>query len=142
MRRLSKNYLTFEGDNGVSASGGNAARSHYLGKMGEQLAAKYLTNKGYHLISQNFRLPGGEIDLIFEKDGIIVFVEVKLRSNELFGTGEEAVTYFKKRTLLRAARLYLQKNGLRRPWRIDLVTLSFVAPRRAQVRHYQNIFEE
>lgn len=118
------------------------------GRQGEDLALKFLAKKGYAPVARNFFTRGGEIDLIVKKDGILVFVEVKTRWKFTFGAAEEALTYNKKKTLLRAIFTFL--DGLRRPdgrktftrWRCDLVAIQFLNPHTAQIKHLTNIFDD
>lgn len=83
-----------------------------LGSLGEQLVAGNYLNRGYRLLEKNYIFPHGkqigEIDLIFEKDKEIIFVEVKSRSNDKFGGPFEAVDLNKRRRLIKTAKLYLQ----------------------------------
>lgn len=108
----------------------------------EHLAARFLEQKGYTIIRRNWRTPGGEIDLITKKDGILVFVEVKMRRTHTFGTAEDAFTPLKLRRVLRAMYKYLQENRPKRKnIRLDLITLDWRIPKKIQVRHYHNILE-
>lgn len=83
-----------------------------LGQKGEDLVEKQYRQLGYRLLERNYILPRGkqvgEIDLIFQKDSELVFVEVKARSNSKFGGPFEAVDIFKQRKLVKTAKLYLQ----------------------------------
>lgn len=83
-----------------------------LGSAGEQLVAKNYQSQGYRLLEKNYIFPHGkqigEIDLIFEKDKEIIFVEVKSRSNNKFGGPFEAVDFNKRRRLVKTAKLYMQ----------------------------------
>ncbi len=63
-----------------------------IGQYGEMLAVKYLEKQGYRILSQNYRSNGGEIDIIGFRFGVLVFFEVKTRSNDKFGSPAEAVT--------------------------------------------------
>jgi putative endonuclease len=112
-----------------------------MGSIGEKLATQHLVKKGYKLISQNFTVQGGEIDLIMEKDGILVFVEVKTRWQNFFGEACEAMTQHKKNTLLRTIFMYMQKNNVHMPWRGDFVGIDFFTQTKASLTHYLNIFE-
>ena len=71
------------------------------GKLGEKLALRFLTQKGYSLVCANYHIRGGELDLVMRKNGILVFVEVKTRKTGNFGFGDEAVNYRKKQSLPR-----------------------------------------
>ncbi len=77
---------------------------------GEELATKYLKDKGYKIIDRNFRKGYGEIDIIATHKKTLVFVEVKTRTSKLFGSPFEAITYFKLKTLRRTAEFYKVLN--------------------------------
>lgn len=83
-----------------------------LGQAGESLVARHYQGQGFKLLEKNYIFPRGrqigEIDLIFQKDREIVFVEVKARSNNKFGDPFEAVDLNKQRRLVKTAKLYLQ----------------------------------
>ena len=76
------------------------------GKFGEEKVCEYLTRQGYRIVQRNFRIKGGEIDIIAEDGFYIVFVEVKTRRSDSMVTGFEAVTKRKKGLLIRAAAEY------------------------------------
>src|SRR3989338_2629210 len=83
-----------------------------LGEQGERLVEQYYKQRGYKLLERNYIFPHGkqmgEIDLIFIKDQELVFVEVKARSSNKFGTPFEAVDFSKQRKLVKTAKLYLK----------------------------------
>lgn len=81
-----------------------------IGNIYEERAEKLLLSSGYKILERNYRVRAGEIDIIAEKDGVIVFVEVKYRSSTAFGYGIEAVDYRKIRRIYNAARIYLTLN--------------------------------
>lgn len=81
-----------------------------IGDIYEKKAENILLSHGYQILEKNYRVKGGEIDIIAEKDGTIVFVEVKYRSNLKFGYGIEAVDLRKIRRIYRAAKIYLTLN--------------------------------
>ena len=112
------------------------------GPVGESIAKQYLISKGYNYILQNYRVPGGEIDLIFEKDGILVFVEVKTRTNNRFGTPEDSLTYWKQEFLRKTAVTYIYKNNLNVPWQLDMIAVEIINRGVPILRHYQNILSE
>jgi putative endonuclease len=78
-----------------------------LGKIGEKKAIKKMKKLGYKLIIANYVTPYGEADGVFEKDGEIVFLEVKTRSSNLFGEPKEAVNYYKQEKYKKIAKHYL-----------------------------------
>ena len=98
---------------------------HSLGKRGEQYAAQYLTGRGYAIRTRNWRCPVGEIDLVAEKEGALIFVEVRTRRGDRLGTPEESITPAKRARLIAAAQTYLAEQGQAdRDWRIDVVAIE------------------
>jgi putative endonuclease len=81
------------------------------GAVGEQLAADYLQRQGLKLIERNFRVRGGEIDLICRDGKSTVFVEVRLRSRGEFGGAAASITAAKQARLILAARHWLLRHG-------------------------------
>ena len=90
----------------------------------EQKAADYLEERGCRILERNFRCRAGEIDLIAEDQGYLVFVEVKYRSDARAGYGGEAVDERKQKRIIRAAQWYLQKMQIppEHPCRFDVIT--------------------
>ena len=113
------------------------------GDWGEERAALYLRLHGYRVVERNFRCRQGEIDVIARKGGFIVFVEVKLRKNADFGEAREFVTYRKQLRVIRAAELWLVKNGCELQPRFDVIEIY--APKGTDtvfptIRHLENAF--
>lgn len=105
------------------------------GREGEEAAAAYLRARGYRILERNRRFRAGEIDLVAEEGGFLVFVEVKTRTGSSFGSAAEAVTLEKQRRLVRLAGLYLaQRGGPPPPCRFDVVTVE-PGPQGAWVCH-------
>lgn len=105
----------------------------------ETAAAEYLRGKGYGILARNFRCRYGEIDIIAEKDGILVFLEVKYRGSACCGTPLEAVDARKQRRVCKAAMYYYAGHGYRdgRPCRFDVIGIDG----EGTVRHVENAFE-
>lgn len=80
-----------------------------VGKFGEEVAARLLESRGYHILCRNYRTRYGEIDIVAEGHGVIAFVEVKTRRSTAFGPPCESVTYGKRRRLVAAARRYIME---------------------------------
>lgn len=111
------------------------------GEAGEALACRYLEARGLSILARNFRCRSGEIDVVAREGDVTVFVEVKDRTGASHGTGVEAVTFGKRRRLLRAARLYAAARGLmERPLRFDVVAIDRSADGKAVVRHDRDAF--
>ena len=87
----------------------------------EGIAAAFLEKRGLRLLERNYRCRGGEIDLIMEDGGTLVFVEVRLRRNESFGGAAASITAHKQDKLLHAAQHYLQRLASQPPCRFDAV---------------------
>lgn len=112
---------------------------HHLGTWGETLAARYLTQKGYRLLTRNWRTEHLEIDLVAEWFGELVFVEVKTRSTEEHYTALSAVDKEKRQHLLHAAHAYKAYHRLDQPYRFDIITLVG-SPKAYTLRHYPRAF--
>ena len=93
------------------------------GAAAEQLAADYLQRQGLTLIERNFRVRGGEIDLICRDGKSTVFVEVRLRSRGEFGGAAASITATKQARLILAARHWLLRHG-EAPCRFDCILLD------------------
>jgi len=113
-----------------------------FGRRGEWAALLLLLLKGYRPRHRNWRGAGGELDLVVERRGEIVFVEVKARTSDLLGGAIGAVDARKKRILARASSAYLSRHDLwDRPSRFDIITVE--KKNRFpfwKIRHYTNAF--
>jgi len=95
------------------------------GKQGEQLACRALEKKGYRIQERNYRCRQGEIDLVARHRDYIVFIEVRSKTGNAFGTPEESVTEAKKQKLIATALDYLSRHdNLPENWRIDFVAVE------------------
>lgn len=96
-----------------------------LGDLGERLAEQHLLSKGYRIREKNFRTREGEIDIIAERDGVLVFAEVRTRRGASNGTAAESLTLAKQRRLVRLAEAYGQaRHELPEGRRIDVIALD------------------
>lgn len=91
------------------------------GQCGEEAAVSYLLKNKYKIIKRNYSNKCGEIDIIAQKDDDLVFVEVKTRNSDEFGTPAQAVTYYKKRNIINTAKWYLAKNPTELNIRFDII---------------------
>lgn len=108
------------------------------GRHGEEIAASFLANKGYHIIEHNWRCSSGELDLVATDGDTLVFVEVRTRSGSRFGLAEESITLTKQTRLITLAEAYLQEKSLStHSWRIDVVAVQ-LGPGLPQVKHIEN----
>lgn len=114
-----------------------------FGSFAEDLAEKFLKDRGYKILGRNYRRPWGEVDVIAEKEEIIVFVEVKA-SDKPAPKGfepEKRVNADKIKRIKRAAQTYVQQNNLDdKSWQIDLIALELDKNRgTAKITHFKNI---
>lgn len=94
------------------------------GKDAEQYAASYLQKQHLTLLQQNYRCRFGEIDIIMRDDETLVFVEVRMRTNEAFGGAAASITPFKQSKLLRTARHYIAELNVEPACRFDAILLT------------------
>ena len=117
-----------------------------LGAKGEEAAVRYLKSKGYRIIERNYRIRLGEIDIIAKQGDDLVFVEVKTRTDNLFGSPFDSITFQKQKQLSKVALEYINKKGCHnRPVRFDVVGVKFQEGRNtfkdATVELLQNAFD-
>jgi len=95
------------------------------GNYGEDLACQFLKEQGYKIIERNFRIRGGEIDIVALDGETLVYVEVKTRTQKIFGRPEESVTFHKIRFLERAVKFYRNsRRNLPEAERIDVLSID------------------
>jgi putative endonuclease len=110
------------------------------GLIGEIIAGKFLQKKGYTIVEQNFRTKYSEIDLVVKKKDVLVFVEVRTKTNEHFGSPEETINKNKINRLIRSAEAYVAYNKYSENFRIDAVCIVLnpdANPER--ITHYESI---
>lgn len=113
-----------------------------IGFVGEDLAAQYLKSKGYRILKNNFTIKGGEIDLIAQRGETLIFVEVKTRRGNLFGSGGESFNRIKKRHIHQAINRYLSTdNNEDADFRVDLVEIELdpKTNRLKNIYHFEDI---
>lgn len=110
------------------------------GKLGEELTAYYLEKTGYEILCRNFRVKGGEIDVIAAKDGIIAFVEVKTRDINALESGAEAVKKRKRSLVIKAAREYSYRNPHEFQPRFDISEVTVRDGKIIKFRYFDNAY--
>ena len=96
-----------------------------FGRDGESAALNFLKKKGYRILEKNFRTKVGEIDIIAEQDGVIVFVEVKARADHEFGHPFNALTPAKQKKIIQTAQSFLVRKRISdKTLRFDVVALT------------------
>ena len=112
-----------------------------LGRRGEEAAVRYLEKKGYKIAGRGFRLLRGEIDILAYDRATLVFVEVKTRTSQAFGSPEESVTPAKQTQIRKIAQGYLSKHHLDHVnCRFDVLSVMMGNDRQATIRHFENAF--
>lgn len=122
------------------------AKHNEIGKLGEKLAAKWLTDKGYSIVTQNYLKKYGEIDIVARETDVIHFVEVKSVSYETKADMEDAVSrgtwrpeenvhFAKQQRLSRVIEVWLSENNYNGEWQIDILSVRIV-PRERIARFY------
>jgi len=110
------------------------------GKLGEKMAVLFLKTKGYQILETNWRFEKCEIDIIAQKSGLIVFVEVKTRSTNFFGYPEEYVDKNKQRLMSKAASAYLEANCEDCEMRFDVISITLPKKTHPEIRHIEDAF--
>ncbi len=111
-----------------------------IGRIGESIARKYLEDKGYQIIEQNYQTRYAEIDLIAKKGNILIFIEVRTKKGELFGSPEETINQKKLKKLLGNAAAYVARKKWKGQYRIDAVCVVLGQDNKiVRMEHYKNI---
>ena len=112
-----------------------------LGKLGEDLACAELARRGYAILARRYRTRFGEIDIVSEREGMVVFVEVKARRSNRFGSAAEALPLWKRRRISAMALDYLAWTGwLNRLCRFDVVAIDGIGTDRMNIEVIENAF--
>ena len=116
-----------------------------LGDFGEETAVKFLKDKGYKILCQNFKRKWGEVDIIGQAKKTIIFFEVKTIIQKQGFVPEDQITSHKKRQLLKMTQIYLSENkiSLNSPHQIDIIAIE-VSPdfKKVKIRHHKNAIED
>ncbi len=109
------------------------------GRHGETLAEFFLTNKGYQILEKNYRYQRAEIDLIALTSSTLIFIEVKLRKNSLFGYPEEFVNHKKVQLIKSAAENYIFEKNWQYDIRFDIISIEMTFPAH-EILHLEDAF--
>ena len=111
-----------------------------VGKIGEEIAKKFLEKNGYEVIEQNYRTKYAEIDLVAKKQKDLVFIEVRTKVGENFGTPEETINKKKMRKLYGNAMAYVSIKKWNGSFRIDAICIVLKPDHSIdRLNHYENI---
>jgi putative endonuclease len=112
------------------------------GDKGEQLASDYLINKEYSILDMNWRNHHLELDIVAQKDNLLVIVEVKTANSREFGLPQEWVTRKKQKHIIQAAHAYIMLHKIQMEARFDIIAIllgpgSLQPP---QIEHIEDAF--
>jgi putative endonuclease len=115
-----------------------------IGALGERIAAQYLQQHHYKLVTTNFSTKAGEVDIIAEQGDTFVFIEVKTRQSTAYGQPAQAVTKAKQKRIIKASLAYIQKQQLTDTnMRFDIIEVLYIhdIQQDANVNHIENAFD-
>ena len=115
------------------------AEHNDLGKEGESMAGNYLVAKGYKIRAKNYRFQKAEVDILAQKSGVLVAVEVKTRSTTEFGNPQDFVSPKQIRNLVKAVNAYLQEFSLDLEVRFDVIAIVKTA-NGLSIEHLEDAF--
>ena len=110
-----------------------------FGMLGEQMATRYLEDKGYVILDRNYRKGHQEVDIIALDHDELVIAEVKTRSNNAWFNPEDAVDHQKRLNLIRVANNYVRKHQRTEPVRFDIITIVS-NDKGTEIKHIKNAF--
>ena len=109
-----------------------------IGIKGEKLARNYLVDEGYKILDRNFRYKRGEIDIIAQRNDLLVFVEVKARTNTHFGLPETFVSDKQAAQIVEVADHYIDQTGWNGPIRFDII--SIILKTTPEITYFKDAF--
>lgn len=112
-----------------------------FGKKAEEFAAEYLQKNGYKILVRNFRYQKAELDLVAEKDSLIVVVEVKARSTDVFNLPQEAVNKRKIKLIVSAANYFMEEYNKNQEVRFDIISVLPDENKNLMIEHITDAFE-
>lgn len=116
------------------------AQHNELGKWGEEIAEKFLQNKGYRILARDWKDNHKDIDIIAEDNGTLVFVEVKTRKNDTYMQPEQAVNKKKIKNLTLAANRFVKMNQIDKNLRFDIVSIIGTNENTCKIKHIEDAF--
>ena len=108
-----------------------------VGTWGEEIAAEYLTQQGFEIVTRNARTPYGEIDIIARQGDTVVFLEVKTRTSDKMGLPEDSITPRKRQHMLSAAEHYAMEGEID-TWQIDVISIEGKPGVKPKITYFEN----
>ena len=119
----------------------NSYKSFQLGKDGENIAVDHLLKMNYLILDRNFRIPGGEIDIVARDNKMLVFIEVKNYSYRNFFKPEYSISERKKYRIRRTAEEYLyRKDIINNDCRFDVILIYRNIMGKKEIDHIKDVF--
>lgn len=110
-----------------------------IGKIGEEIALKFLKNEGYEVLELNWRFRKLEVDIIAKEGDVLIVVEVKTRKSDEFGSPDVFVDRKKQRFLIKAVNEYVNQKQLENEIRFDIVSILY-CNNQEKVEHIKDAF--
>lgn len=115
------------------------AQHNELGKKGEQLAINFLLKNNYKILEKNYRYLKAEVDIIAQKDDILIAVEVKTRTSAYFGNPQDSVNPKKIKLLTSAIDFYVTNSDLDVELRFDIIAI-ITNKKETKIEHLEDAF--
>ncbi len=118
-------------------------KANEIYKIGEDLSAKFLERKGYSILHRNYRVKGGEIDIIAQHGDSLVFVEVKTRSKHSIKQALMSISYTKRKRITFTAQRYIIQHPdcVKSRFRFDVIIVWYFRHSDTyQIEHFENAF--
>lgn len=115
------------------------AKHNELGKLGEEEAAKYLLKKGYTIATRNYRFQKAEIDIIAQKNDLLVAIEVKTRSTDDFGDPQEFIKPQQIKRIVTALDHYITQHEIEAEIRFDVIAI-IKNQKELRIKHLEDAF--
>ena len=116
------------------------AKHNEIGNLGENLAVAYLEKENFLILHRNWRFSRAEIDIVAKEDDVLIFVEVKTRTNISFGKPESFVTAKKENFMFEAANVYMEKFNHDWEIRFDIISITFDKQMIPDIKHIKDAF--
>lgn len=107
-----------------------------IGKKGENESINYLLSNDYLVVARNYRFDRAEIDIIAKKDNVLIFIEVKTRSKNIFGNPEEFLSEAQQERIFKAAQHYIEEHNIDLNIRFDVISII----KNKELKHFKDAF--
>jgi putative endonuclease len=114
------------------------AQHNDTGNKAEEMAAQFLSKKGYKILDKNYVFGKGEIDIIAEKDNWLVFIEVRARTEVVYGFPEQTISKAKARLIMKTAESYIYQKDWRGKIRFDIIAI--IVGQNFEIRQFEDVF--